>query len=80
MANTPNTRNIVPNPDGGWDVHKPGAKRASAHYDRQIDAIDRARQILKNDGGGELTVHGKDGKIREKDTVAPGNGQRQSRG
>jgi hypothetical protein len=47
MANNADTRNVVPDPDNGWDVHKPGAKRASAHYDRQMDAIDRARQIQR---------------------------------
>lgn len=71
--NNPNTRNIVPAEGGGWNIHKPGASRASAHYDTQKEAIDRGRQILKNDGGGELTIHDQHGKIREKDTVAPGH-------
>ncbi|WP_369677227.1 DUF2188 domain-containing protein [Mycobacterium malmoense] len=64
-----NSREVVPNPDGGWDVKKPGADRASAHYERQSDAVDRARRILKNDGGGELRIHGRDGKIRDSDTI-----------
>ncbi|WP_081231537.1 DUF2188 domain-containing protein [Mycobacterium avium] len=64
-----NSREVVPNAGGGWDVKKPGADRASAHYDRQSDAVDRARQILKNDGGGELRIHGRDGKIRDSDTI-----------
>lgn len=71
--NNPNTRNVVPAEGGGWNVHKPGASRASAHYDTQKEAIDRGRQILQNSGGGELTVHGRDGQIRAKDTIAPGN-------
>jgi Uncharacterized protein conserved in bacteria (DUF2188) len=69
--NNPNTRNSVPAEDGRWNVRKPGAGRASAHYDTQKQAIDRGRQILKNTGGGELTIHDQHGKIREKDTVAP---------
>lgn len=73
MAKTPNSRNVVPNPGGGWNVKKPGASRASAHYDAQKEAADRGRQILKNDGGGELITHGRDGQIRAKDTIAPGN-------
>lgn len=36
-------RHVTPNPDGGWDVVKPGSDRASTHHDRQSDAIDRAR-------------------------------------
>ncbi len=74
MADTgPNQRNVVPNPNGGWDVTKPGASRDSAHYDTQAEAIDRGRQILGNDGGGELRIHGRDGQIRDSDTIAPGN-------
>ncbi len=70
---TPNQRNVVPNPAGGWDVEKPGASRSSGHFDTQGDAIDRGRQILGNDGGGELRIHGRDGQIRDSDTVAPGH-------
>jgi hypothetical protein len=39
-------RHIVPNPVGGWDIKKPGAERSSGHFDRQSDAIDRAKEIL----------------------------------
>ncbi|MDD7812611.1 DUF2188 domain-containing protein [Mycobacterium sp. CSUR Q5927] len=73
VASGPNSREVVPNPDGGWDVKKPGASRASAHYDTQSEAVDRARQILQNDGGGELRTHGRDGQIRASDTIPPGN-------
>lgn len=66
-------RHVVPNPDGGWDVKKPGAERASSHVDTQADAIDRAREIVHNAGGGEVVIHGRDGQIRDSDTVAPGN-------
>lgn len=68
-----NRRHVVPNPDGGWDVKAPGAKRASAHTDTQKQAISRAKQIVDNAGGGEVRIHGRDGKIRNSDTVAPGN-------
>lgn len=64
-------RHVVHNPDGGWDVKAPGAKRSSAHTDTQADAIDRARDIVRNAGGGEIVIHGEDGKIRDKDTVSP---------
>jgi Uncharacterized protein conserved in bacteria (DUF2188) len=65
-------RHVVPNPSGGWDIEAPGGSRASAHFDQQEQAISRARDILQNEGGGELVVHGRDGEVREKDTVAPG--------
>lgn len=75
-----NQRNVVPDPNGGWRVEKPGATRASAVADTQAQAIDRGRQILGNDGGGELKIHGRDGAIRQQDTVAPGNDPRSSKG
>lgn len=67
-----NNRHVVPNPDGGWDVVKPDAQRSSGHHDTQKEAIDRGREIVHNAGGGELRIHGHDGKIRDSDTVAPG--------
>ena len=66
-------RHVVPNPDGGWDVVKPGAERSSSHQPTQSDAIDRAREIVRNAGGGEVVIHRPDGRIRDSDTVAPGN-------
>jgi hypothetical protein len=66
-------RHVVPSKDGGWDVKAPGATRASAHADTQAAAIDRAREIVHNAGGGEVRIHGRDGLIRDTDTVAPGN-------
>lgn len=68
-----NDRDVVPNPDGGWDVRKSGSSRASAHADTQEAAITRARQIVLNAGGGEVRIHGRDGKIRDSDTVGAGH-------
>lgn len=28
-----NDRHVVPNPEGGWDVKAPGARRSSSHHD-----------------------------------------------
>jgi hypothetical protein len=63
----------VPNADGGWKVVKPDADRASAQSETQAEAIDRAREIVGNAGGGEVVIHGENGRIRDKDTVVPGN-------
>lgn len=70
---TRNERHVEPNPNGGWDVTKPDASRASSHHDTQAHAVDRAREIVHNSGGGEIVIHGRDGRIRDSDTVAPGN-------
>jgi hypothetical protein len=65
-------RHVVPSPDGGWDVKAPGDERASSHHDTQAEAIDRAREVVHNAGGGEVVTHGPDGRIRDSDTIAPG--------
>lgn len=66
-------RHVVRNPEGGWDVVKPGSSRASSHHDTQKGAETRAKEILANLGGGEAVIHGADGKIRDSDTVPPGS-------
>jgi hypothetical protein len=68
-----NERHVVRNPDGGWDVKAPGAARASAHVETHAQGIDRAREIVHNSGGGEVVIHGRDGHIRDSDTIAPGH-------
>jgi len=72
MASEKN-RHVVPNPDGGWDVKAPGAKHSSSHHDTQRDAEKRAKEIVRNAGGGEVRIHNRQGLIRDSDTVAPGN-------
>ncbi len=64
-------RHVVPNPDGGWDVKKPNAERASSHHQTQSEAEARAKDILRNVGGGEAVIHDRHGKIRDSDTVPP---------
>jgi len=43
-------RNVVPNPQGGWDVTG-GGKRASAHTETQAQAIARAKEIVAENPG-----------------------------
>jgi uncharacterized protein YegP (UPF0339 family) len=62
-------RHVVPNRDGGWDVQAPNGKRASVRTNTQREAIDRAREIISNSGGGELVIHNRDGRIRERDVI-----------
>lgn len=76
----PNKRLVQQRDDGNWEVRKPGASRASAITPTQADGIERAREILSNDNGGELQVRSQRGTIRKQDTVAPGNDPRSSKG
>jgi hypothetical protein len=75
-----NRRIVQHRDDGNWEVRKPGADRASAVISTQAEGIVRAREILGNDGGGELQIRGLDGAIRAQDTIPPGNDPRSSKG
>lgn len=59
--------------DGKWVNKKNGSNKATSIHDTQKAAEQAARENLKNQGGGELITKGRDGKIRSKDTIAPGN-------
>jgi hypothetical protein len=67
-----NRRIVSPNSEGGWDVNKPGASRASSHHANQAEAQAAGRRYLRNEGGGELSIQGRNGRIRGKDSVPPG--------
>lgn len=59
--------------DGQWANERNGAGKASSLHKTQAAAERAAREMLTNQGGGELTTKGLDGRIRSKDTIAPGN-------
>ncbi|HNX01487.1 MAG TPA: DUF2188 domain-containing protein [Candidatus Cloacimonadota bacterium] len=65
MAN--NQHHVVPNRNGGWDVKRNNAERASGHFDTKAEAEKAGRQISINQGT-ELVIHGKDGKIQNPDS------------
>lgn len=67
MRKGPDTHHVVPNPKGGWDVKRGGADRASSHHDTKQDAIDRGREISRNQDT-ELRIHNRDGRISGSDS------------
>jgi hypothetical protein len=65
----PSRREVVPSKTGtGWDV-KGGQK--NTHHQTQANAEKAAKQDLRRKSGGEVVIHGRDGRIRDKDTVPP---------
>lgn len=66
-------RMVYKRPDGTWANKRNDASRASSVHSTQKAAEGAGRNMLKNQGGGELTTKGVDGRIRSKDTIAPGN-------
>jgi hypothetical protein len=59
--------------DGEWVNKRADAGKASSVHSTQGEANKAAKEMLKNQGGGELTTMGREGKIVSKDTIAPGN-------
>ena len=66
-------RTISRRSDGGWENKRNDGSRASSIHRTQKEAEQAARAMLRNQGGGELTTKGRDGRIRSKDTIASGN-------
>ncbi|GGD84211.1 DUF2188 domain-containing protein [Citromicrobium bathyomarinum] len=67
MSKGPKSHHVVPNPSGGWDVKRGGASRASTHHDTKREAIDRGRDISRNQNS-EFRIHNRDGKIARSDS------------
>lgn len=65
-------RSVYPK-KGQWVNKRNDASRASSVHDTQSEAEASARRMLRNQGGGELNTMGRNGKIRSKDTIKPGN-------
>lgn len=59
-------QHVVPREDG-WAVRGAGTQRDTQVFDRKQDAVDRAREISRNQKS-ELVVHGQNGRIQYKDS------------
>lgn len=69
MARNDEDRYVVKHEDG-WAVKKENAQRASGVFNTQKEAIDRAREIVENTGGGkgDVRIQGRDAKFRDSDS------------
>lgn len=59
-------QHVVPHKDG-WAVKSAGAERATAVFATKQPAVDKGREIARNQGS-ELLAHGKNGQIKSKDS------------
>jgi len=64
-------KHVVPN-GKGWSVKTPGVAIPDSTHRTQRAAEQAAKEALGRAGGGEVAIHGRDGRIRDQDTVAPG--------
>lgn len=72
-------RTVFQRDDGEWVQKRNDASRISGSHPKQEQAVKEAKGMLQKSGGGELIIKGRDGKIRSKDTIAPGNDPRSIR-
>ena len=66
-------KNVYQREDGRWVNKRTEASRASSVHNTHKEAQQAANENLRSQGGGELSTHGRDGKVRSKAMVAPGN-------
>jgi hypothetical protein len=65
------TRYVKQGHSGGWEVVKEGHQRATAHGATKMAAVNTARRLTRQEGGGEVRVLNRTGKIVGQDTVRP---------
>lgn len=57
--------------DGSWVNKAQDPDRSSSTHDTLLKAMDAARKMLRNEGGGQLTIKGEDGSIKDTSMVSP---------
>lgn len=62
-------QHVVPH-DGRWAVRSENAKRVTSTHKTQREAIVHARTLARSHNS-ELLIHGRDGRIRAKDSHGP---------
>ena len=72
MAKSSSNRHVV-REGKGWAVKQPGKAEPESRHRTQRAAEKQAKERVREDGGGEVRIHGRDGRIRDSDTVHPGN-------
>jgi hypothetical protein len=65
-----NDRYVVPNGKRGWDVVKEGHLRPTGHAETRAKAVAQARASVRREGGGEVLVMNRAGKITDAKPVA----------
>ena len=63
----PESHHVLPNSDGGWDVKRGGADRASKHFEHKAEAVNWGRDVSRNQRT-EFRIHNQDGRIAQSDS------------
>lgn len=66
--------------DGSWINKTWDQDRSSTTHDTLLMAMDEARRMLRNEGGGQLTIKGEDGSIKDVSIILPRDDRHSPRG
>ncbi len=59
---------MTPGTDGGWKVKEENASKALSKHDTKDDAVNRAKEVAKNQDLGQVVIHKQDGTIQTEHT------------
>lgn len=59
---------VTKRPDGQWQTKGEGASRASAVTETKAEAVNRARELAKNQPLGQVVIHKSNGQIQTEHT------------
>ena len=59
---------VIAKNNGKWNVKRTGAERASSSFTTKAAAERQAKAMLNRSGGGEVIIHGKDGRVSRRDS------------
>ena len=62
------TYHVTPNDDGGWKVKAEKADRASSAHGTKAEAVERAKELAKDQRPGQVVIHRRDGTIETEHT------------
>jgi DNA-binding MarR family transcriptional regulator len=68
-AQPPATRHVLPRESGGWQVVTEPGSRPTQVFDTKNDALERAKEIVRNAGGGQVVPHRATGEAQKPVTV-----------
>lgn len=69
-----NAVHVVQSDKGGWAIKGSGARIDTAHFDTQREAIQFAREVVRNRKG-NMIIHRRDGKIQRVDVSGKDKGK-----
>ncbi|MEM9558501.1 MAG: DUF2188 domain-containing protein [Acidobacteriota bacterium] len=72
------TQHVAPSMEGGWNVRRGRARKATRHFETREEAISFGRELSKRQGAA-LYIHREDGLVQSKESYEKASRRRSSR-